>query len=323
LTPSKIPVAVLGATGTVGQRFVSLLEDHPRFEIAALAASDRSAGRPFGEACAWRLPRPLPATLAAMTVRRVEPDLPAEFVFSALDAETARDCETRFAAAGHAVFSNASAFRMEADVPLVVPEVNPDHLALIEVQRRRRGWSGLLVTNPNCSAVQLAIALAPLDRAFGVVRVLVTTLQSLSGAGYPGVASLDALANVIPDIPGEAEKIERETRRLLGRLEVGGDSVRPAGCAISARTFRVPVETGHTHSVSVELARAASADDLIAAWREFRGSPVVASLPTAPPRPIEFTVIANNTVRGAAGASVLNAELALETAVLSAGRRAS
>jgi aspartate-semialdehyde dehydrogenase len=343
-TRGKIPVAVLGATGTVGQRFLELLARHPRFRIAAVTASDRSAGRRYRECCAWRLPDPPPEGLAEMAVRRTEPDLPAEIVFSALDAQTAREVEPRFAEAGFRVFSNASAHRMEPDVPLLVPEINADHLGLLGVQRRVRGWRGALVTNPNCSAVQLALALAPLHRAFGVERVLLTTMQAVSGAGYPGIASLDALGNVVPDIPGEAEKIESETRRILGRLEA--DTVAPAAFPVSAQTYRVPVENGHTHSVSVQLSRAASPEDLIAAWGEFR-EPALAGLPSAPERPLayvgephapqprrhagraggmvtwigglrpcpildwKFTVVADNTVRGAAGASLLNAELLL------------
>jgi aspartate-semialdehyde dehydrogenase len=341
----RIPVSVLGATGAVGQRFLLRLANHPDFEIASLAASDRSAGRRYGEACAWRLAEPPPAGLAEKEVRRVAPDLPGAIVFSALEADAAREVEPRLAMAGRLVFSNASAHRMDADVPLLIPEVNADHAALLEVQRRRRGWSGGIVTNPNCSATQLALALAPLARAFGVEAVRVTTLQAVSGAGYPGVASLDALGNVIPEIPGEAEKIEEETRKILGRFEDGG--VAPAALRLSAQTYRVPVENGHTESISVRLSRRTEAADLIAAWRDFRGGVDVAGLPSAPARPIEyvdethapqprrhaergdgmvtwigglkrcavldwqFTVVGNNTVRGAAGGSLLNAEFLL------------
>jgi len=354
LTPSRIPVAVLGATGAVGQRFLERLARHPRFEIAAVAASDRSAGKTYGEACAWRLPEAPPAGLSEMVVRRAEPDLPGVIVFSALDSETARSVEPRFAQAGYRVFSNAAAHRMEPDVPLLVPEINAGHIELLQTQRRRRGWRGTLVTNPNCSATQLALALAPLERAFGIERAFVTTMQAVSGAGYPGIASLDALGNIVPEIPGEAEKIESETLRILGRLDSG--AVVPAEFPVSAQTYRVPVENGHTHSVSVLLSRKAAAADLIDAWRGFRG-PDVEGLHSAPERPVEyveerhapqprrhagrrdgmvtwvgglrpcavldwkFTVVADNTVRGAAGASLLNAEfLVRREALESAGR---
>jgi aspartate-semialdehyde dehydrogenase len=352
----KIPIGILGATGAVGQRFLSRLAGHPDFEVAALAASDKSAGRRYGEASPWRLAEPPPPGLADIVLRRAEPDLPCRIVFSALDAASARELEPRFAKAGYLVFSNASTHRMEEDVPLLVPEVNADHIGLLPLQRARRGWEGGILTNPNCSATQLVLALAPLQRAFGVERVMVTTLQSVSGAGYPGVASLDALGNVIPDIPGEAEKIERETARILGRLADG--HVVPAPMTISAQTYRVPVENGHTESVSVALSRKATAREIRDVWAEFRGAPEVAGLPSAPPRPLEyvdephapqprrhaerdggmttwigglapcavldwkFTVVGNNTVRGAAGGSLLNAELFLrgETAALRALR---
>jgi aspartate-semialdehyde dehydrogenase len=348
----KIPIGILGATGAVGQRFLSRLAGHPDFAIAALAASEKSAGRRYADAADWRLAEPPPPGLAGTVLRRAEPDLPCRIVFSALDAAAARELEPRFARAGYLVFSNASAHRMEEDVPLLVPEVNADHLRLLAVQRARRGWDGGILTNPNCSATQLVLALAPLHRAFGVERVLVTTLQSVSGAGYPGVASLDALGNVLPDIPGEADKIERETARILGRLADG--RVEPARLTISAHTYRVPVENGHTESVSVALARKATAREIVEAWREFRAGPEVAALPSAPARPLayvdeahapqprrhaereggmvtwigglapcavldwKFTVVANNTVRGAAGGSLLNAELFVrsEAAVL-------
>lgn len=339
----KIPIGILGATGAVGQRFLSRLAGHPDFVVAVLAASEKSAGRPYGEVSPWRLSEPPPPGLAETVLRRAEPDLPCRIVFSALEAEAARELEPRFARAGYLVFSNASAHRLEEDVPLLVPEVNADHARLLPIQRTRRGWDGGILTNPNCSATQLVLALAPLDRAFGVERVLVTTLQSVSGAGYPGVASLDALGNVLPDIPGEADKIERETARILGHFADG--RVTPSRLTVSARTYRVPVENGHTESVSVALARKATRRDILDAWREFRGGPEVASLPSAPARPVEyvdeahapqprrhaerdggmvtwigglapcavldwkFTVVGNNTVRGAAGGSLLNAEL--------------
>ena len=276
----KIPIGILGATGAVGQRFLSRLAGHPDFAVAALAASEKSAGRRYGEVSPWRLSEPPPPGLSETVLRRAEPDLPCRIVFSALDAAAAAEIEPRFAAAGYLVFSNASAFRMEEDVPLLVPEVNADHVRLLPIQRSRRGWDGGILTNPNCSATQLVLALAPLQRAFGVEKVLVTTLQSVSGAGYPGVASLDALGNVLPDIPGEAAKIESESARILGRLVEG--KVVPAAMTISAHTYRVPVENGHTESVSVALSRKATAREIQEAWRDFRPGPEVSTLPSSP-----------------------------------------
>jgi aspartate-semialdehyde dehydrogenase len=347
----KIPVGVLGATGTVGQRFLERLLDHPWFEVVALAASERSAGRPYADATRWRLNSPLPEWLAAMEVRGVMDELPCRAVFSALDAASAGEAEPLFARRGAFVFSNASAYRMDEDVPLVIPEINPDALDLLERQRAHRGWTGALVTNANCSAMFLAMALAPLERAFGVEKAFVATMQAISGAGYPGVASLDILGNVIPDIPGEAEKIEREVAKILGgvRSGLGG----PAPIVISAMTYRVPVEDGHTESVSVGLGQKTSAGDVQAAWEEFRGGPDVRDLPSAPERPVvylrerhrpqprrdagtdegmcalvgglepcslldwKFTALGHNTIRGAAGASILNAELAVARGLLS------
>jgi aspartate-semialdehyde dehydrogenase len=346
----KIPVGVLGATGTVGQRFVERLADHPWFVITALAASERSAGRPYGDATRWRLPSLLPDRLASLRVRSVGEELPCRAVFSALDAAIARDVEPFFARSGVFVFSNASAHRMDDDVPLLIPEINPESFRLLERQRERRGWSGALVTNANCSAMFATMALAPLDRAFGVEKAFVSTMQAVSGAGYPGVASLDILGNVIPDIPGEAEKIEREVAKILGGARDG--LAGPAPLVVSAMTNRVPVEDGHTESISVGLARKAAAEEIEAAWEDFRGESEVAGLPSAPPRPVvylrepgrpqprrdvdvengmcalvgglkpcrlldwKFTVLGHNTVRGAAGASILNAELAVARGLL-------
>ncbi len=348
---TKIPVGILGATGTVGQRFVELLTDHPWFEIAVLTASDRSEGKPYGQAALWRLASPLSEIVAAMTVRATRADLPCRVVFSALDASTAREVEPACARQGLFVFSNASAFRMEEDVPLLIPEINAESLALIPIQRERRGWPGALVTNANCSTIALALALAPLERAFGLEKVFVSTMQAVSGAGYPGVPSLDILGNVVPDIPEEAAKMERETRKILGRLE--GAVVRPAPFLLSAMTHRVPVEDGHLEAVSVALSRKASAEDVVRAWREFRGPEDVRTLPTSPARPVvyieaaqrpqpkrdadtergmatvvgtlkpcgvldwKFNALGHNTVRGAAGASVQNAELAVAKGLLS------
>ena len=346
----KIPVAILGATGTVGQRFVERLVSHPWFEIAAVTASDRSEGKPYGEAARWRLASKLPEAVAAMTVKATNANLPCRAVFSALDAPTAREVEPACARAGLFVFSNASAFRMEDDVPLLIPEINAESLALVEAQRRRRGWAGALVTNANCSTIALALALAPLDRAFGLQKVFVSTMQAVSGAGYPGVPSLDILGNVIPDIPEEAAKMERETRKILGRFE--GGAVRPADFVVSAMTHRVPVEEGHLEAVSVGLSRKVSAEQIIEAWTEFRGPEEVRGLPTSPARPVvylaapqrpqprrdvetengmatvvgtlspcpifdwKFNALGHNTVRGAAGASVQNAEYAVVRGLL-------
>jgi len=347
----KIPVGILGATGTVGQRFVERLADHPWFVITALAASERSAGHPYGEAARWRLPSLLPDGLASLRVRSVGEELPCRAVFSALDAAIARDVEPFFARSGVFVFSNASAHRMDDDVPLLIPEINPDSFRLLERQREHRGWTGALVTNPNCSAMFVAMALAPLESAFGVEKSFVSTMQAVSGAGYPGVASLDILGNVIPDIPGEAEKIEREVAKILGGMRDG--LAGPAPLVVSAMTNRVPVEDGHTASISVGLARKASLEEMEAAWEGFRGEREVAELPSAPSRPVvylrevsrpqprrdvdvqngmcalvgglkpcrlldwKFTVLGHNTVRGAAGASILNAEYAVAKGLLS------
>lgn len=347
----KIPVGILGATGTVGQRFVDLLEGHPWFEIAAVTASDRSEGKRYGEATRWRLASELPERVARMTVRATGADLPCRIVFSALDAGTAREVEPACARQGLVVFSNASAFRMDEDVPLLIPEINGDSLALVELQRRRRGWPGALITNANCSTIALALALAPLDRAFGLTKVFVSTMQAVSGAGYPGVPSLDILGNVVPDIPEEDAKIERETRKILGHFEDG--VMRNAGFAVSAMTHRVPVEDGHLEAVSVAFARQASARDVIRAWQEFQGPEDVRRLPTSPTRPVvyreapqrpqprrdatvengmatvvgtlkpcavldwKFNALGHNTIRGAAGASVQNAEYAVERGLLS------
>lgn len=343
MTP-RIPVGLLGATGTVGQRFVERLAGHPWFEIVCVAASDRSRGRPYAEAAHWRLPSPIPTPVAAMTVCGPLDDLPCRLVFSALDASLAREVEPELARRGLLVFSNASAYRMEEDVPLLLPEINPGAIRMLDRQRRDRGWEGGIITNANCSTIVLALALAPLHRAFGIERVLVTTLQAVSGAGYPGVPSLDILGNVLPDISEEAAKIERETRKILG--EIQGERVAPADFEISAMTYRVPVEDGHTESVSVKLRRPAQASEVLSAWDEFRGPEPVRALPSAPERPVvslslphrpqprrdvdtgggmsvvvgglkpcavldwKFTALGHNTIRGAAGASVLNAEYA-------------
>ncbi len=344
----KVRVGILGATGPVGQRFVQMLANHPWFEIAVLAGSERSAGKAYGEVVHWILDTPIPPEVKDMVVAAGTPDAlqgRCEMVFSALPSGAARELEPQFAAAGFPVFSNASALRMEPDVPLVIPEVNPEHLALIRVQQERRGWKGFVVTNPNCSTIHLVCALKPLHDAFGLEQVFVTTLQAVSGAGYPGVASLDIVDNLIPYIPGEEEKIEREPLKLLGTLV--HQHVEPARFAISAAVHRVPVVDGHTEAVVVKLRARASLEEVAHTLRAFQGVPQRLGLPTAPqpaiilreepdrpqprldrnagngmattvgrlrPDPVldyKFVLLGHNTVRGAAGASLLNAELAL------------
>ncbi len=345
-------VGILGATGTVGQRFIQLLAHHPWFNITWLAASERSAGKPYAEACAWKLDTPLPARIAEMVVEPNTPEASGTVVprilFAALDAGVARELEPRFAAAGCAVISNSSAFRMAPDVPLVIPEVNADHLALLEIQATRKSSGGYIVTNPNCSAIGLALALKPLERRFGIESLFVSTMQAVSGAGYPGVASLDILGNVIPFIKNEEEKLEEECNKLLGTL--GESSVLPLPANLSAHCNRVPVEDGHTECVSIKFKTPATHEQIVAAWQEFQpfGPTAVqfgVRLPTAPVQPVEyepaqdrpqprldrmrgngmaatvgrlrpcslldwkFVVLSHNTIRGAAGAAVLNAEI--------------
>ena len=341
--PTKIPVGILGATGVVGQRFLQLLEHHPWFEPAWLAASDRSSGLPYAEAVRWRLRTPIPACVARMMVSPAVPEGAPHVIFAALDAEIARDLEPRFAASGCAVITNSSALRMQEDVPLVVPEVNAEHVKLVHAQRWRQDSGGFVVTNPNCSAIGLVMALAPLEQRFGLEKVMVVTMQAVSGAGYPGVASLDILGNVIPYIAKEEEKMEEETRKLLGRVQA--TRILPADFAMSAQCNRVAVEDGHTESVSVKLKKAARSEQMIEAWSSFRGVPQELRLPNAPEQPViydpapdhpqprfdldrgagmsvsvgrlrpcgvldwKFTVLSHNTIRGAAGAALLNAEL--------------
>ena len=301
----KIPVAVLGATGSVGQRFVSLLARHPWFEIAALTGSKRSAGRPYGEAVRWMQEEPLPSGAADLTVVTTEPGLPAPLVFSALGGDIAGPLESEMAAADHLVVSNARSHRMDPDVPLVVPEVNPDHLELVHRQRRGEG-RGAILTNPNCSTIGLVMALAPLAETFGVERVSVVTLQATSGAGIPGVPSMALLDNVIPFISGEEEKMEAETRKILGRLEPGDQEaedarghIEPAPVTVSAQATRVPVIDGHTLCVSVGLSRRPErngergreldVDALASAFEGFTGEPQRRRLPSAPRRPLWVT----------------------------------
>ena len=340
---AKIPVGILGATGTVGQRFIQLLADHPWFEIAALAASDRSAGKPYAQACHWLQSAPIPDPIGAMEVQPLEADLDCRVVFSALPSDVAAQVEERCARAGNAVCSNASAHRMDEDVPLLVPEVNPEHTALIEVQRRRRGWPGLIATSANCSTTQLVLALKPLHEAFGLRALSIVTLQAVSGAGYPGVASLDILGNVVPYIGGEEEKLETETIKMLGRLAEG--VIHPAETVISAQCNRVPVRDGHVECISAAFEDKPDLAALISALETFRGPPEVADLPSTPEQPIrvrrepdrpqplldrdagggtavtvgrvrpcpvldyKWVLLGHNTLRGAAGGSIHNAEL--------------
>ena len=340
---NKIEVGILGATGMVGQRFVSLLEHHPWFEVRWLAASDRSAGKTYGEACNWRVRDPMPGAARELTVHECKPDRAPQLLFSSLDSKVAGEVEREFAQAGHIVVSNSSNHRMEPDVPLLIPEVNPEHLALVRVQRKRRGWKGMIVTNPNCTTIGLAMSLAPLEKAFGVEKALMTSMQAVSGAGYPGIPTLDILGNVVPFISGEEEKVERETQKLLGKLLE--ESVKPGEFVVSAHCNRVPVEDGHTESISVSLRTKASLEDLVEAWRKFRSIPQERNLPFAPKHPIivreerdrpqpkfdlavehgmatvvgrvrpcpvlqfKYTALSHNTIRGAAGAALLNAEL--------------
>src|SRR6202046_3745009 len=261
---NKIPVGILGATGVVGQRFIQMLERHPWFEVAWLAASDRSEGKTYSDAARWRLKTPVPANVATMKVSQATPEGAPKTIFAALDASIAAEMEPRFAEAGCAVVSNSSALRMQSDVPLGIPEVNAGHIKLIDGQAWRKKSGGYVVTNPNCSAIGLVLALAPLHKRFGLETVMAVTMQAVSGAGYPGVASLDILGNVIPYIRNEEEKMEEETKKLVGTLN--GDSIRSSQFAMSAQCNRVPVEDGHTESVAVKLKKKATADEIIDTW---------------------------------------------------------
>ena len=338
----SIDVGILGATGAVGQQFIALLSKHPWFRVRWLGASQRSEGKAYRDATAWRLAAHLPDDIASLQVDAATPGRAPRLVFSGLDSSVAGEIEGAFAQAGHFVVSNARNYRMESDVPLLIPEVNPDHLALVDCQASR-GWKGRIVTNPNCAVVVLAMALAPL-RKFGLRQATVTTLQAISGAGYPGVASWDILSNVVPYIAGgEEEKIQTEANKILGRIENG--TIRQHPVAVSATATRVPVHNGHTVSVSVALDQDVDAASLLSAWSGFRGLPQELGLPSAPPQPViylaepnrpqpaldadrdagmtvtigrlrpcrvlghKFVALGHNTIRGAAGAAILNAEL--------------
>lgn len=348
MRPPRFNVGILGATGAVGQKFVEILEDHPWFEITVLAASERSAGKPYREATNWVGARPIPERVADLEVVEGQPGVDCDFVFSGLSSSVAGDIEKTFAEAGYPVISNAKNYRMYDDVPLLIPEVNPDHIALIDQQSWGRG--GFIVTNPNCSTVGLVCALHPLVEAFGVEQVQVTTLQALSGAGYPGVASLDALGNVVPYIGGEEDKLATEPNKLLGRFANG--RVEPADLTISAQCNRVPVLEGHLECISVKLKQPARPEAVREAFLSHRSSIADLGLPTAPehflhvfpeasyPQPrrhvelgngmtvsvgrirscevldVKFIALVHNTVRGAAGGAVLNAELLAEKGYL-------
>ncbi|MDE3160480.1 MAG: aspartate-semialdehyde dehydrogenase [Acidobacteriota bacterium] len=339
---TRIEVGILGATGMVGQHFIKFLQGHPWFDLRWLGASDRSAGKKYRDAALWHLAGATPESIADLTVDDSKPGNAPRLLFSAMDASVATEIEQAFARAGHIVVSNSKNHRMERDVPLVVPEINPDHLKLVAGQQRLRGWRGQIVTNPNCSTIALTLGLAPL-KPFGITKVIATTLQAISGAGYPGVASMDIVGNVIPFIGGEEEKMQQETQKILGQFR--GDHIEPLAAKVSAHCNRVAVVDGHTVTVSVELSSKPAATELEEAYRDFASVPQQRKLPSAPPRPViymhegnrpqprkdaerehgmaafvgrlrpcpvldyKFVVLAHNTIRGAAGAAVLNAEL--------------
>jgi len=343
----KYRVGILGATGTVGQRFVQLLQGHPQFEITALAASDRSAGKPYAEACAWKLSGTIPEYVREIVVQPIEPQLDCDIVFSSLPSSVARETEEAFARAGYPVISNSSSYRMDEDVPLLIPEINHDHLGLIEIQQKNRGFGkGFIVTNPNCAVVSFTPPLAALHEKFGVESVMVTTMQAISGAGYPGVASLDITDNVVPYIAGEEPKVETEAQKILGKFTDGG--ITKADFSVSAQCFRVNVIDGHTASVRVNLKETTTLEDVVAAIKAYPSLKLHSSPDTfidvtdEPTRPqprldretgngmtitvgrvfpdnifdYKFVALSHNTVRGAAGAAVLNAELLIDKGMI-------
>ncbi len=348
---NKIPVAVLAATGSVGQRFVQLLDQHPWFEVIALTASDRSVGKTYQEACRWVITEPMPAWAEQMVIQPNEPsDLKASIYFSAMPADAARQLEPRFAEAGGCVVSNASAYRREEDVPILLPEVNPDHIRLVERQRKLRGWKGCIITNPNCTSTGLTVVLKALQKRFGLRRAFVVSMQALSGAGYPGVASLDILDNVLPFISGEEEKVAWEPRKMLGELTDEG--IRLAELTMSVHTNRVAVSDGHLVCLSLELGQKAALDEVRRALEEYQAPQVSRALPSAPQPPIvvrdepdrpqprldrmtgkgmttvvgrlqedaifdvRMVILSHNTIRGAAGGAIYNAELLVESGLL-------
>jgi aspartate-semialdehyde dehydrogenase len=343
----RYKVGILGATGTVGQRFVQLLENHPQFEITALAASERSAEKPYAEACAWKLAGEIPEYVRDIIVQPIEPPLDCDLVFSSLPSNVARETEEAFARAGFPVISNSSSYRMDEDVPLLIPEINHEHIGLIDVQRKTRGFtSGFIVTNPNCAVISFAPPLAALDRNFGVESVFVTTLQAISGAGYPGVSSFDILDNVMPYIAGEEPKVETEAQKILGAFT--GESVEKADFTVSAQCFRVNVLDGHTVSVRVKLKQTSTLEDAMEAMQNFpslalHSSPAkfidVCEEPSRPQPRLDrengngmtitvgrlfpdniydyrFVALSHNTVRGAAGSAILNAELLIDKRII-------
>jgi len=343
MTQQQRTVAVLGATGTVGQRFISLLADHPWFKLTALTTSERNAGKRYADAVHWHLPQPMPESVADMTLEPTRPELGADLCFSALPTDAAVEHEAALAKAGHHVFSNASTHRMDADVPNLLAEVNFEHVKALAKQREARGWTGSIVTNGNCTAIHLTLAIAPLHRDFGIEQLVVSTMQSISGAGYPGVPSLDVLDNVVPYIGGEEEKVVEETQKFLGGWGAAG--FEPASFPMSVHCNRVLVRDGHTETVSVRLTGSPDVRAVTESFRRFTGRPQELGLPSAPKHPIvvrdepdrpqplldrdtergmvssvgrirpdpvlglKFVVVGHNTIRGAAGASVLNAEL--------------
>ncbi len=343
----KYRVGILGATGTVGQRFLQLLEGHPQFEVTAVAASDRSAGKTYGEACAWKLNGSIPESVRGIVVQPIEPPLDCDIVFSSLPSSVARETEEAFARAGYPVISNSSSYRMDEDVPLLIAEINPDHLDLIPVQQQKRGFGkGFIVTNPNCAVVSFAPPLAALHRKFGVEAAIVTTMQAVSGAGYPGVSSMDIVDNVMPYIAGEEPKVETEAQKIIGKFTDG--AIEKADFAVSAQCFRVNVLDGHTVAVRVNLKEKATLEDVVKAMKEFpslglHSSPKtfieVTDEPTRPQPRIDrdnghgmaitvgrifpdtvfdyrFVALSHNTVRGAAGSAILNAELLIDRRII-------
>jgi aspartate-semialdehyde dehydrogenase len=345
----RIEVGVLGATGMVGQQFISFLQNHPWFDLTWVGASERSAGKKYRDAVNWNLDGGIPAAVADLTVAEAKPGNAPKLMFSAMDASVAGEIEQAFAAAGHFVVSNSRNHRMLPDVPLLVPEINADHLGLIPLQRKNRGWQGAIVTNPNCSTIALTMGLAPL-KPFGISRILASTMQAISGAGYPGLPSMDIMGNVVPFIGGEEEKMESETQKILGKF--AGDRIELLPAAMSAHCNRVAVVDGHTVAVSVTLDKKPSIEQVLEAFAAFRGVPQKKGLPSAPKQPVhvmmeanrpqprkdallergmaasvgrvrecpvlgyKFVVLAHNTIRGAAGAAVLNAELLFSEGLL-------
>lgn len=339
----KIPVAVLGATGAVGQRIVGMLADHPWFTLTAAAASGRSVGKSYAEATSWLLPEPMPEAVRSLPVLSCDPsEIDAPLLFSALDASVAGEIELAFEADGRLVSTNARNHRMRADVPLVIPEINAAHLGLLA---GKAGKCGAIVANPNCSTIGLALALAPLEESFGLTSVSVATLQAISGAGYPGLPSLDILDNALPFIAGEEKKLESEPLKIFGKL--CGEFIEPAPIKLSAACSRVAVSDGHLLRISVKLGRPADPSELLDAWASWRGAEIARNLPSAPERAVvyrserdrpqprldrnagkgmtvsvgglgcdavldyKFTALVHNTIRGAAGGTLLLAELAV------------